>query len=106
MVDRTQMLRSMIDARPSDPFPRYGLAMEYRRLEQFSAAVDEFEQLIKLHPDYVPTYLMAGQVLVALAEPQRAAQVLRAGIEVAARLGESKALGELRDALMALGNTP
>ena len=31
-MDRLSMLLSMVTTKPNDPFPRYGLAMEFKKL--------------------------------------------------------------------------
>lgn len=91
------MLRQMAAARPGDPFPRYGLAMELAKRDD-DEAVPVFESLLADHPGYVPSYLMFGQLLLRRGQPQRAATVLERGIEAAAAAGDEHALGELRSA--------
>ena len=49
--------------RKRGPFAWYGLAMEYRSLERHDEALATFEALRATHPDYVPMYLMCGQML-------------------------------------------
>lgn len=88
------MLRQMVQARPDDPFPRYGLAMELKTRGE-DEAVAVFESLLAEHPAYVPSYLMFGTLLVERGEPARAAQVLDRGIEAARAAGDDHALDEL-----------
>ena len=94
------MLRQLAQARPGDPFPRYGLAMELRKRGEDGQveAVAVFESLLADHPGYVPTYLMYGTLLRERGEPARAAQVLVRGIEAARTAGDDHALGELEAA--------
>ena len=98
-MDRIETLRSFITRSPADPFPRYGLAMELKNRGDLEAAWRAFDELIGSFPDYVPTYLMAGGTLVALARKPEAADVYRRGIEVASRRGDLHARGELEAAL-------
>jgi len=93
-MDRLPILRSMAQARPDDPFPRYGLAMELAKRED-PEAVEVFDALLADHPGYVPSYLMFGNLLVQRGERARAAEVLDRGIEAAQAAGDEHALGEL-----------
>src|SRR6187549_2903352 len=87
-MDRIGTFKTFISRSPADPFPRYGLAMEYKGSGALDEAWVTFEELLTKFPDYVPTYLMAGQTLVALGQTEKAVGVLSTGIEVAARKGD------------------
>lgn len=101
-MDRIATFRSFIAKSPTDPFPRYGLAMEHKGRGEHQEAWTVFEELIQKFPDYVPTYLMAGGTLVALGRKDDAAATYARGIEVATRRGDSHARGELEAALAEL----
>ena len=101
-MDRLASFRSFISRSPSDPFPRYGLAMEHKSRGELADAWTVFEELLAKFPDYVPTYLMAGGTLVALDRKAEAADIYRKGIEVATRRGDQHARGELESALAEL----
>ena len=96
-MDRLPLLRKMAEARPGDPFPRYGLAMELAKRED-DEAVAVFDALLRDHPGYVPSYLMFGNLLVKRGERERAGQVLDRGIAAARAAGDDHALGELQSA--------
>jgi tetratricopeptide (TPR) repeat protein len=98
-MDRIATFRSFISRTPTDPFPRYGLAMELKTRGELAEAWAAFAELIEKFPDYVPTYLMAGGTLVALGRKDEAVGVYRQGIEVAQRRGDQHARGELESAL-------
>jgi len=98
-MDRIATFKSFIARSPSDPFPRYGLAMELRTQGDLPGAWAAFEELLTGFPDYVPTYLMAGGTLVALGRHADAADVYRRGIDVATRRGDQHARRELESAL-------
>lgn len=97
------MLKQLAQTRADDPFPLYGLAMEHRRLNDVDAAVETFKTLTERFPDYVPTYLMFGQVLTDEGRTAEAVSVLDQGIAVAMRVGDHHAWGELKSAREALG---
>ncbi len=104
-MDRIATFRSFITKSPSDPFPRYGLAMEYKGRGDLAEAWAVFEELLAGFPDYVPTYLMAGGTLVGLDRKAEAAEIYSKGIEVAQRRGDQHARGELESALAELAPT-
>jgi len=104
-MDRVATFKTFISRSPADPFPRYGLAMEYKGAGRLDEAWVTFEELIQKFPDYVATYLMAGQTLTALGRGEDAANTYRTGIEVAARRGDLHAKKELEAALAELAPT-
>lgn len=99
-MDRIAAFRSFIERTPADPFPRYGLAMEYKTRGELESAWLAFNELIHGFSDYVPTYLMAGETLVNLGRRSEAAEIYRKGIEVATRRADNQARRELEDALL------
>ena len=62
MSKRLDMFDTMIAKGSKDPFVHYARAMELRSLERFDDALAAYQQVMQAFPDYVPTYLMAGQV--------------------------------------------
>jgi predicted Zn-dependent protease len=87
----------------AEPMAWYGLAMEYRSLDRFDEALVAFESLRSKHPDYVPMYLMCGQMLEKLGRVDDARAWLSSGVDAARAKGDSHALSELEGALGALG---
>ncbi len=87
----------------TDPFPWYGLALEYRNLERWDESLQTFTTLRTQHPDYVPAYLMCGQMLEKAGRKDEARAWLEAGIEAARKKKDGHALSELESALAALG---
>lgn len=98
-IDRVATFRSLAAKSPGDPFPRYGLAMEFRSRGELEAAAAEFDALIAAFPDYVPSYLMAGGVAQQLGRADAARDLYRRGIDVATARGDAHARGELQSAL-------
>ena len=99
------MFKQFIERSPRDPFPRYGLAMEYKSRGQLQDAIAAFDALIESFPEYVASYLQAGGVLVALGDRARAEDVLRRGIAAAGAKGDLHAKKELEAALAELSPT-
>jgi predicted Zn-dependent protease len=99
---RLQTFLKFVEKSPEDPFARYSLAMGYRSLGRGQEAAREFDELRRRRPEYVPTYLMLGQVLESLGRPGEAAAAYEDGIAAATRAGNDHALSELGQALEAL----
>ncbi len=99
---RLETFRKFVEKSPHDPFARYSLAMSYRSLGRGQDAAREFDELRRRQPDYVPTYLMLGQVLESLGRTADAAAAYQGGIAAATRAGDEHARGELGQALEAL----
>ena len=87
----------------TDPFAWYGLAMEYRSLERFDESLATFETLRARSPDYVPMYLMCGQMLEKMGRVADARAWFAWGIASARHRGDGHALSEIESALAALG---
>ena len=102
MSPRLQLLIEAVEGLPHDPFPQYGLALEYKGLGRREEAVETFRTLMEGHPDYVPAYLQAGMVLMDLGRADQARAVLERGVEVAGRKGDGHARSELMAALASL----
>ena len=99
MNKRLAMLESMVAGGSADAFAWYGLAMEYRRAGRVSDALGTFGSLRERQPDYLPMYLMAGQLLIEQKRPSEAREWLEAGVALARSQNAAHALGELESAL-------
>ena len=93
------MLEKLVADGSTDPFHRYALALEYRREDRIDEALETFTSLRQTHPDYLPTYMMAGSLLGELDRGGEASPWFEQGILVAEAQGDTKTAGELRDAL-------
>lgn len=103
MSKRLEMLEAMAQKGNTDPFVWYGLAMEYKNAQRNGDAIQTFERLRAQSPDYLPMYLMAGQLLSEASRESEAAEWLRQGKTLAEAQGNHKTLSEIELALVALG---
>ena len=103
MNKRLSMLDALIARGSTDPFVRYARALELRGLGQLEAALDGLRDVRARHPDYVPTFLMAGQIAVELEQTAEARDWLTQGVAAAERARDEHARSELQAALDALG---
>ena len=101
---RIEMLDKMIAKGTNDPFVRYARALELRGLGELEAALAALAEVRELYPDYVPTFLMAGQVAQELERIEDARTWLAAGISAAKAARDEHARSELQSALDALSD--
>ena len=102
MSTRLEEIKSFVEMAPGDPFPLYGLAMEYKTLGDAAAARRTFVLLGERFPAYVPQYLMHAKLLIEQGDKPAAQNVLTVGIEKARAARNQHALGELQAELAAL----
>ena len=88
------MLETMVEQK-AEAFPRYALAMEYRKLKRHEDSVVQFDLLLQQYADYLPSYLMYAQLLATMSQTEKAVGILDRGIEVATRAKDDHTLGEL-----------
>jgi predicted Zn-dependent protease len=99
---RIDTFRTFVARSPDDAFSRYSLAMALRSAGRTEEAATEFEELRRRRPEYVPAYLMSGQVLEALGRDAHAARAYEDGVAAASRANDMHARSELEQALEAL----
>jgi thioredoxin-like negative regulator of GroEL len=100
---RRQMLEEFVARKPDDAFSRYGLAMECMNGGDAAAADTHFRALLERNADYIPAYLMYGQLLARESRAGEAKQILSTGIAAAARKGDQHARSEMEALLADLG---
>lgn len=92
---RRQMLEEFVARKPDDAFSRYGLAIECMNNGDPAAADTHFRALLERSPDYIPAYLIYGQLLARESRTGEAKQVLSTGIAAAAKKGDQHARSEM-----------
>ena len=102
MSDRLALIDKMIASGRQDAFTYYARAMELRSVGRLDDAMHAYEVVAERFPDYVPTFLMAGQVAEELDRSPESAEWYRRGLVIAEQAGDGHAAGELRAALSAL----
>ena len=101
-MGRIEQLQEFITKVPNDPFPRYGLALEYKNAGRLDEASAAFDTLIAAFPDYTPAYLHAGNTLVARGKKAEARALFERGIAACERKRDGHARGEIESALAEL----
>jgi Tfp pilus assembly protein PilF len=99
---RRQVLEEFVEKSPADAFSRYGLAMECMSTGDAAAALRNFALLLEQNANYIPAYLMYGQLLVRESRTDEAKQVLTKGISAATKTGDQHAASEMEALLSEL----
>ncbi len=99
---RLEVLQDMVRAKPVDAFSRYALAMELKGQGKNDEALNEFKTLTEKNPEYVPTYLLYGQLLVNVGKPDEAKKILERGQAAAQKAGNGHAMSEISELLGSL----
>ena len=102
MSVRISILESYLNEDPHDVFSRYALALEYKELGRIQDAYDHYIILKKQHPDYLPTYYMAGKTAEELQLFNEALGWYSEGGLMAIRSNNGQALNELNAAAQML----
>jgi len=98
-MTRLEKLLELYETDKTDPFVRYGIALEYNALQEYDNALQWFEELRRTEPDYVPTYYMLAGVYRALERYAEAVEIYKQGMSAARKAGDSHAFAELQAAL-------
>lgn len=96
---RFEALKKFVEASPNDCFVRYGLAQEYVRQRELEKALEQFNKILEINPDYQAAYYHGGQTCQKLGRIDEARKTYEKGIEVATRSGDLHAKSELEAAL-------
>ena len=96
-----EKLEALLAEDPTDQFLRYGLALQLDTAGENERSLELMTGLQR--ESYVPAFFMAGQQLTRLDRISEARSVLRDGIAVADRVGDTHAAGEMREFLTSLG---
>ena len=102
-MDRIEALKQFIQASPNDCFVRYGLVQEYVKADRFDEAIETFNGILSINPDYPAAYYHLGKSYEKSGRPDRARQAYEKGIETSRRTGDLHARSELEAALADLG---
>jgi Tfp pilus assembly protein PilF len=97
--ERLEKLNKMLEREPNDTFLLYGLALEYKKLEDSVNAIKFLDRVIELDPGYCYAYHQKGLTFESLGDNESAKKAYRDGIAAAQKKGDSHAAGEIEAAL-------
>ncbi|MGH7725780.1 MAG: tetratricopeptide repeat protein [Candidatus Eiseniibacteriota bacterium] len=93
---RVELLRELANDAPDDSTTWFLLGRELLRLGMAGEAVDAFEHVVAVEPDYTAAYRQLGNALEQENRFEDAARVYRRGVEVSERTQDLQAGKEMR----------
>lgn len=97
--NRRALLQRMIEARPDDPRPRFGLALEHENAGEWEDAVAALRSYLERSDDEGNAYGRLGQALRRLGRDDEARNAYRDGIAAATRHGHPTMAAEFEEVL-------
>ena len=95
MIKRLQKIEEMLIESPRDSFLLFALAKELEKKNLITRSLETYGHLVKVDPAYIGTYYHYAQLLINVHKPAEAKKIIDAGKEIALRLGDHHAKGEL-----------
>ena len=97
-MNRMEKLLAFLKDQPRDPFLRHALALEHQKAGNMKAAIEVWENLLNVLPDYVGAYYHLAAALVQQQETESALSWYEQGLAAAKKAGDNHAWNELRAA--------
>lgn len=101
-LPRKELIFDMLLKEPNDVFLNYALAMEHLSSEEFKEAELQFKKVLSIKADYLPCFYQLGQLNEKLGNNDIALTYYKQGVELAKSQNNTKALGELNEAIWML----
>ena len=99
---RMIQLEELLKLDPSDTFTRYGLALEHASAGDNDGAIERLREMVGT-TEYVPAFLMLGQMLNTTGDDEGAKATFTRGIELATSQGNQAAASEMAGFVAAIG---
>ncbi len=101
-LPRKELIFDMLEKEPNDVFLNYALAMEHLSTGDFTEAEAQLRKVLEINPSYLPCYYQLGQVNEKLNRTDIALTFYKQGVDLAKSQNNTKALGELNEAVWML----
>ena len=98
MSERLESLLEMMRDSPNDGFLLFAVAKEYEGNDDSEKAIEYYEKLRNVDPEYVGLYYHLAGLYAELEMSDKALIIYDKGIEIAERLKDLHALSELKGA--------
>ena len=102
--NRLEQLKAFLKESPDEPFILFAIAKEYEKLKDQDSAMNYYEQIVQIAPNYVGVYYHLGKLLEKQNRINEAFQTYKEGMAVAQQQGDRHALNELAAAKLNLGD--
>ena len=97
-MNRLPQLVKLLELQPDDPMTKYMIALEYKK-ENDDKCREYFLDLKDNHPQYLPTYYIAGEYFYNINEHEISAEFLTKGLEIALEANNTKTYNEIKNLL-------
>ena len=97
-----ELIAEMLEKNPNDTYLNFASALEYKKQGNLKKALAAFRKIIKIDPNYLPTYYQVGTLLEESGRSDDAINIYRKGLELAKKRKDVTAVGELSEALLIL----
>lgn len=101
-LPRKELIFDMLEKEPNDVFLNYALAMEHLSTGDFTEAEVQLRKVLTINVSYLPCYYQLGQVNEKLGNIESAITYYKQGVDLAKSQNNTKALGELNEAIWML----
>jgi len=101
-LPRKELIFDMLLKEPNDVFLNYALAMEHLSSEEFKEAELQFKKVLTINSNYLPCFYQLGQLNEKLGNHDIALTYYKQGVDSAKSQNNTKALGELNEAIWML----
>jgi tetratricopeptide (TPR) repeat protein len=95
---RLDLLLGILKETPTDSFVIFAIAKEYENIGNQNEAIQNYQKLYHLDPDYVGLYFHWGKIHEEMNASDKAIEIYSMGIEVASQQKDGHAERELRAA--------
>lgn len=96
--NRLDSLLAMYDEKKPDSFILFAIAKEYEYQENMDTAIQRYEDLKTMDPNYVGLYYHLAKAYESKDMPEKAINIYEEGIQVAKKQADFHALSELNNA--------
>ncbi len=95
--ERIQQLNKFLLETPDDPFIKYAIALEYKKLGDLNQAEVHFAKTLESHSDYLPLFYHYGLTLIENSNQNKAVEIVEMGMELAKKQKDNHTLAELNE---------
>ena len=95
-MNRLEQLMQFYLDDPGDPLNLYLLALEYRNTD-LNESIKLFQELLTVHPSYLPAYYTAAEILYSADRLKEALEIAHNGMVLARQTGAQKIIAELQN---------
>ncbi|HSV13280.1 MAG TPA: hypothetical protein VLI90_03425 [Tepidisphaeraceae bacterium] len=99
MANRLEQLQKMLEREPNDTFLLYGLALEYKKVNELDRALEYLSRVTQIDPGYCYAYHQRGLVHEMRGDTAAAKQAYQEGLAAAVKKGDAHAQEEIAAAL-------